>query len=268
MRALMKVGFGLLVLAVVLVALSYSMLRASGATSTSQGRQVAREVRAVPGAIESVALDGPIDLTLRYGATPALHVSGEQRLLGNVEVTQEGKELHIGIRGMVLRHREPLAVELVLPGVTEVTLTGTGSSTINGFSGERIALQLNGSGSVRFNGRFRQVEVGLSGSGDMDVNGGAAVDKFETSLMGSGSITVVGTARELDAQSSGSGRLDAEHLRADVVTLSQTGSGDSTVQARSKLDIRISGSGDVEVHGNPGERTTSRTGTGSVNYID
>ena len=268
MRALIKVGFSLLVLACVLVALSYSMLRANGSSATGQGRQVAREVRALPGGVDAVALDGPIDLTLRYGATPALQVSGEQRLLGNVEVTQEGSVLHIGIRGMVLRHREPLEVELVLPALTAVTLSGNGDSNVNGFSGERIALQLNGSGSARFNGRYREAEVGLSGNGDVDINAGAAVERIAARLMGSGSMTLVGNARELDAQSSGSGRLDAEHLRAETVTLSQTGSGESIIQARSKSAITISGSGDVEVHGDPGERSTSRTGTGSVNYVE
>ena len=268
MRALIKVGFSLLILACVLVALSYSMLRANGTTATSQSRQVAREVRAVPDGVDAVALEGPIDLTLRYGATPGLHVSGEQRLLGNVEVTREGPLLHIGIRGMVLRHRQPLEVELVLPALSAVTLSGSGDSTVNGFSGERIAVKLNGSGSLRFNGRFRQVEVGLSGNGDVDLNAGAAVERMEARLMGSGSMTVVGNARELDAQSSGSGRFDAEHLRAETVALAQTGSGDSVVQARGKSAIAISGSGDVEVHGNPAERTTSRTGTGSVSYVE
>jgi hypothetical protein len=262
MRSLMKVGFSLLLLAAVLVALSYSMLKASGTVSAAEGRAVAQDTRPVPAGVEIVELDGPIDLNLRYGATPMLRVSGEQRMLGNVEVTGDGKILRIGIRGMVLRHREPLVVELVLPVLTAVTI----DSTINGFSGDAIAVQLNGSGSVRFNGRYRDATVGLTGSGDLDVNGGAAMDRVETRLMGSGSITVSGTTRALEADTTGSGRLDAEHLRASEVTLSQTGSGDSVVQARDTIRITLSGSGDVEVYGNPAERSTSRTGSGSVTY--
>ena len=266
MRALMRVGFALLVLAAVLIALSYSMLRATGTTTAAERREVAQDTRTVPAGIEAVELDGPIDLNLRYGATPAMQVSGEQRMLGNVEVTGDGKVLHIGIRGMVLRHREPLVVELVLPGLAGVTIDGSGDSTVNGFSGEKVAVQLNGSGSVRFNGRYRDATVGLTGSGDLDVNGGAAMDRVETRLMGSGSITVSGTTRALEADTTGSGRLDAEHLRASEVTLSQTGSGDSVVQARDTIRITLSGSGDVEVYGNPAERSTSRTGSGSVTY--
>jgi len=266
MRSLMKVGFSLMLLAAVLVALSYSMLKASGTVSAAEGRAVAQDTRPVPAGVEIVEVDGPINLNLRYGATPLLRVSGEQRMLGNVEVTGDGKVLRIGIRGMVLRHREPLVVELVLPVLTSVTIEGSGDSTINGFSGDAIAVQLNGSGSVRFNGRYRDATVGLTGSGDLDVNGGAAMDRMETRLMGSGSITVSGTTRALEADTTGSGRLDAEHLRASDVTLSQTGSGDSAVQARDNIRITLSGSGDVEVYGNPAERSTSRTGSGSVTY--
>lgn len=266
MRALMRIGFALLLLAAVLIALSYSMLRATGTSIAAERREVAQDTRTVPAGIEVVELDGPIDLNLRYGAIPSLQVSGEQRMLGNVEVDASGKVLHIGIRGMVLRHREPLVIDLTLPVLNAVRIDGSGDSSINGFSGDEVEVQLNGSGSVRFNGRFRNARVNLSGSGDLDVNGGAAMDRVETRLMGSGRITVVGTARELDASTTGSGHLDAEHLRADDVTVSQAGSGDSAVQARSKVKVSLSGSGDVEVYGNPAERSISRAGSGSVSY--
>ncbi|MFC0251851.1 head GIN domain-containing protein [Massilia consociata] len=268
MRALLKVGFSLLLLAFVLIGLSYSMLRANGVASASEGRQVASETRPVPAGITAVDLNGPIDLTLRYGATPSLKVRGEARLLGNVDVTREGAILHVGIRGMVLRHRRPLEVELVLPSLASVTVDGSGDSTVNGFSGERIEVRMEGPGSLRFNGRFRQVNAALSGSGELDLNAGAGVDRFEAALTGSGSLTIVGSARELHATASGSGELDARHLRAASVEVGQTGSGSSTVQARQRVKASISGSGDIEVFGNPAERSISRSGSGSVTFPD
>ena len=48
MRALLKVGFSLLLLAFVLIGLSYDMLRANGVASAAEGRQVASETREVP----------------------------------------------------------------------------------------------------------------------------------------------------------------------------------------------------------------------------
>jgi len=268
MRGLLKVGFSLLVLAVVLIGLSYGMLRANGVAAAAEGRQLGSQSRDVPGGVNAVDLNGPIDLTLRYGATPSLTVRGETRLLGNVDVNRDGATLQIGIRGMVLRHRRPLEVELVLPNLSSIKVNGSGDSTVNGFSGERIAVRMEGPGSLRFNGRFRQVEASLSGSGELDLNGGAGIDAVEAALSGSGTLTVVGSARTLAANASGSGELDARHLRADSVKVSLSGSGSSTVQAERTVAASVSGTGDIEVHGNPGERSVSRTGTGSVTFSD
>lgn len=268
MRGLLKVGFSLLLLAFVLIGLSYGMLRANGVAAAAEGRQLASETREVPAGVKEVDLNGPIDLTVRYGATPSLKVSGESRLLGNVDVNKEGAILHIGIRGMVLRHRRPIEVELVLPLLASVTVDGSGDSTVNGFSGERIEVRMEGPGSLRFNGRFRQVNAALSGSGELDLNGGSGIEQFEASLTGSGHMTIVGSTRELSATASGSGELDARHLRADNVKVGQTGSGSSTVQAQRVVAASISGSGDIEVVGNPAERSISRTGSGSVTFTE
>lgn len=268
MRALLRVGFSLLLLAFVLIGLSYAALRANGVSAAAEGRRLASETREVPAGVSAVDLEGPIDLTLRYGAAPSLEVRGESRLLGNVDVSQEGEVLHIGIRGMVLRHHRPLQVELVLPRLERVTVDGGGDSTVNGFSGERIEVRMEGRGSLRFNGRFREVDAALSGNGELDLNGGAGIERFDAVLTGSGHMTIVGSTRELQANASGSGELDARHLRADRVQVSQTGSGRSTVHARETLAASISGSGDIEVTGNPAERSVSRTGSGAVTFSD
>ena len=268
MRALLKVGISLLLLAFVLIGLSYAALRANGVTAAAEARQVASETRAVPDGVRAVDLEGPIDLTLRYGAVPSLKVSGESRLLGNIDVSQENEVLHIGIRGMVLRHRRPLEVELVLPRLEKVTVDGGGESTVNGFSGERIEVRMEGRGSLRFNGRFREVDAALSGNGELDLNAGSGIERFDAVLTGSGHMTIVGSTRELRANASGSGELDARHLRADRVHVSQTGSGQSSVHARETLAASISGSGDIDVTGNPAERSVSRTGSGAVTFLE
>lgn len=268
MRALIRVAIAMLVLAAVLVGLGYSMLRASGTSIVQEGRELATEQREVGAATRSVVLEGPIDLTVRQGTTASLSVSGERRLLGNVEVRQDGEQINIGIRGMVLRHRQPLQVSLVLPQLDSLSTAGSGDATVNGFSGQFMSIAMNGSGDVRFNGRFKQLDLEVNGSGDLDLNGGAAIDRVQARLIGSGHLTVVGNTRELDAHNKGSGELSAEHLRAETVALAQTGSGNSTVQAYRQVRINNTGSGRIAVHGNPRERSSSRTGSGEVSFVD
>lgn len=269
MRGLMKVGLSLLLLALVLIGVSYAMLKAQGVQRplNVEGRMVDSETRSVGARVTTVELSGPINLTLRQAMTPSLEVRGEQRMLANVETTVEGDTLHIGTRGIVLRHREPLQVTLSLPALEQLRVDGSGVSTVSGFAGERIEVQLDGSGEVKFNGRFRQVATGLHGSGELEMSAGSS-DQVEAEVVGSGRMTLVGSARELRVQSAGSGELDAQHLRADTVSVKQQGSGTTRVHARQSVAVTLSGSGDVDVAGNPNERSVSRTGSGEASFSD
>jgi hypothetical protein len=269
MRALLKTGFALLLLAFVLIGVSYSMLRAQGASGPSSpgSRLVATEKRAVADTVTSVDLSGPINLTLRQGQAAALEVRGEQRLMANIETSIEGGTLHIGPRGLLLRHRQPIDVSLTLPALDTLNVNGSGDTTVSGFAGERLELTLDGSGSVRFNGRYRDITAALHGSGDLEVTGGSSERVIATSV-GSGNLTLVGATRALHAEVQGSGELDARHLRAEQVHLSHTGSGSSAVYASGEAKVELSGSGDATVYGNPRRRDVSRHGSGSVDFRD
>ncbi|MES2149121.1 MAG: DUF2807 domain-containing protein [Pseudomonadota bacterium] len=267
MRGLFKVGLSLLLLAFLLIGLSYSMLRAQGISGSSSpgSRTIASETRTLGKDIRQVELSGPIDMTLRQGPVASLLVRGEQRMLGNVEATQDGDTLHIGTRGMLLHHRQPLQVVLVLPSIENLSIHGSGDSTINGFSGERIDVQLHGSGNVKFNGRYKDVMAGVHGSGELEMNGGNS-DKVNVELVGSGQMTVVGACKEFKAEQTGSGDLNAEHLTADQAALEMHGSGTSSILARKVAAVTVRGSGDVSVYGSPSERSVSKTGSGEVNF--
>jgi hypothetical protein len=117
MRSLFKIGFGLLLLSFVLIGASYSVLRAQGTAGQSSpgSRLVASDKRTLERAVGAVEVSGPINLTLRQGAEPALEVRGEQRLLANIDTSIDGDTLHIGPRGILLRHRQPIEVLLTLP---------------------------------------------------------------------------------------------------------------------------------------------------------
>jgi len=270
MRVLVKVGFGLLLLAFILIGLSYTMLRAQGTSRPAniEGRNVASEKRSIDKAIRSIDLNGPIDLTLRQGAVASLEVRGEQRMLGNVDTTIENGTLHIAIKGrLVLHHRVPLQVVLVLPEIENLKFMGSGDSTVNGFSGDRVDLQLHGSGSVKFNGRFRDVSAAVRGSGEMELNGGSSSEKVQVEVVGSGEMTVVGAAKEFRVEQTGSGDLNAEHLTCERANVELQGSGSAVILAKRSIDVTLRGSGDITVHGNPDERVVNRTGSGSVDFV-
>jgi hypothetical protein len=269
MRGLFKVGFGLLVLALLLIGASYSMLRAQGtAGAASPGsRLLATDKRTLGASVSEVELSGPINLSLRQGSKASLEVRGEQRLLANVDTTVEGNTLHIGPRGILLRHRQPIEVTLVLPSLERLNLGGSGQHSVSGFSGDSINLNVDGSAGLRFHGRYREIDAALHGTGEVELTGGNA-DRVNADLKGSGHMTLVGSARELHAEIAGSGELDARHLRAEQVELSHQGSGTSAVYASKRVQVEMTGSGNITIYGNPDNRAVSRNGSGSVSFQD
>jgi hypothetical protein len=269
MRALFKVGFGLLVLALLLIGASYSMLRAQGSSGAASpgSRLLATEKRTLGASVGEVELSGPINLTLRQGTSASLEVRGEQRLLANVDTTVEGNTLHIGPRGILLRHRQPIEVTLVLPTLERLSIGGSGQHSVSGFSGDRIDVNVTGSAGLRFHGRYREIEAALHGTGEVELTGGNA-DRVNADVQGSGHMTLVGGARELHAEIAGSGELDARHLRAEQVKLSHQGSGTSAVYASKRVQVEMTGSGNITVYGNPDNRAVSRNGSGSVSFQD
>jgi hypothetical protein len=269
MRVLMKIGFVLLALAVVLTGTAYLVLRnhsVAGSTNP-EGRLLATETRSVTKNVTTIDISGPIDMTVRYGPVPSLEVRGEQRMLANIVTNVDGSRLHITSRGLMLSHRHPLQVVLVLPSLASLTVNGSGDSTVDGFSGENVELHMAGSGSLKFNARFRHVTAGLHGSGDMDLDVGNS-DRVDAQVVGSGTITVAGSCTELSAETTGSGEIDAQHLRAETVNMRQFGTGSSTVNAHASVAVSVNGNGDVEVYGNPSQRSVSRSGNGDVTFND
>ena len=77
---------------------------------------------------------------------------------------------------MLLHHRNPLQVVLVLPSLESVSINGSGASTVNGFIGDKADVQLHGSGNLKFNGRYREV-VGRHATAAAKSNSMAAAAK-------------------------------------------------------------------------------------------
>jgi hypothetical protein len=105
--------------------------------------------------------------------------------------------------------------------------------------------------------------VQLTGSGDVDVSGLNA-QQFAAVLPGSGRIVVSGIAQSVDARLSGSGQLKLSDLRAQDVAAEVSGSGDVAVYASQTLDAKVSGSGSIRYAGNPAQVNRDVSGSGSI----
>jgi Putative auto-transporter adhesin, head GIN domain len=228
-----------------------------------------RESRAIDARVTRITLRGAVSLVVHQGAIPSLIISGNKDGVARVITEQHGDTLEIssekrtGIR--LGWHKEKINAELTVPTLQEFVSQGVGSTTISGFSGEKINITQGGAGSLTMNARYRAVDASLGGAGSfkLDANG---AERIDLRLGGAGHITMTGQAKSLYARLSGVGSLEAENLRADTVDLSMSGIGSATVFARSNASLVLSGMGSATVYGNPVNRSASTSGMGKVHW--
>lgn len=117
-------------------------------------------------------------------------------------------------------------VAIVLPNIAAISIQGSADVTLFDLEQDELELKVSGSGDIEASGKVQHLEIDIAGSGDVDV-------------------------RELVAQ------------QADI---SVAGSGDVDAMVKQAVRVRITGSGDVQICGNPIQRDIRVSGSGDARF--
>ena len=203
------------------------------------------ELRQV-GSFESISNAGSAEVIVKYG-DQKVYVDGPFNLLSDYETKVENGTLKLGFKkNFTTKNFSKITVTIYTKELKNLTSSGSGSIKVPGniaFKNE-VSFRVSGSGNVLVdNGKFDELNLGVSGSGH---------------------IKVSGTAREVDASISGSGSIAAIGLSADNVSAKCSGSGKMKITANKELDASISGSGNITYAGNASVKRVSVSGSGKV----
>jgi hypothetical protein len=194
---------------------SNSATEGSGVSAT-QARDLA--------VFNSVELAGSNNVVIRVGEEHSVVVKADDNLLDRVTTeVQSGKLVIANTRGSFTTET-PMSVEVSVPTLNALTLTGSGNIVVNGIETESL----------------------------------------KVTLPGSGTLTGSGTATRLDVAVSGSGTVQFMRLVATDVRAVVSGLGSIFVTATESLDASVSGSGAILYTGNPQDVTKSVSGTGAI----
>lgn len=196
----------------------------SSSNPTNEGSGVpATQVRHTA-AFHRVELAGANNVVIRVGEEQSVVVTADDNLLDRVTTEVQSGKLVIGNTPGSLTTRSPMSVEVKVPTLDALTLSGSGNIVVTGIDAERLDVTLPGSGM----------------------------------LTGSGSATL------LDVKVGGSGTVQLTRLVANDVRVAVSGSGSIFVTATESLDASVSGSGAILYTGNPQRVTRSVTGAGAI----
>ena len=210
---------------------------------------VTTQDRSISG-FSDVESSGFFDVYLSSGNTQNVRVEADDNLHEYIETTVNGNELEIDTRdGYRIKTNKDIKIYITSPEFNKVHLSGSGNIiSQNQIKGnDKIDLSVSGSGNIKVDLHAPSVDAHMSGSGDVNLSGEAR--KFEGSLSGSGNI------RAMD-------------LKTEETSIRISGSGNADVFASTKLDVRVTGSGDVRYKGGVQQVTSNITGSGSVKKMD
>jgi hypothetical protein len=161
---------------------------------------------------------------IRVGEEQSVVVKADDNLIDRVTTEVKSSTLVVGTTSGSFTAKTPMRVEITVPTLGTLTLTGSGNIVVDGVD----------------------------------------ADSFHVSLPGSGTVTGAGTAGQLDVAVDGSGTVQLTRLTAQDVRASVGGSGSVFVTAMASLDASVSGSGSIVYAGSPPSVTKSVSGTGAI----
>jgi phage gp45-like len=215
----------LIALAVVLL-IRYDVFGGSSSSSAVQGSGVAATQTRELQRFSSVELAGSDNVVVHVGGKQSVVVHADDNLLRHVTTQVQAGNLMIGNTSGSFTTKSPMSVEVSVPSLEALTLTGSGVISTTGIKTSSLTVRLSGSGVLRASGSATRLDVNLGGSGD------AQLEQL--------------TARDVHAVVSGSGRI--------------------LVTATRSLDASVPGSGAIVYSGNPAHVTTNITGNGVVTH--
>ncbi|HXZ72273.1 MAG TPA: head GIN domain-containing protein [Streptosporangiaceae bacterium] len=188
-----------------------------------QGSGVAATQSRLLPTFSSLDLAGSNNVTVAIGGRQSVVVHADSNLIRYVTTRVAAGTLVIGTTGSFTT-RSPMSVEVSVPSLAAVTLSGSGKISLTGIDAPRLTVMLPGSGRVYAAGTVTQLDVNLGGSGLAQLDSLAARDVHAV-VAGSGLIRVTATG-SLNAAVTGSGAII--YGGNPQVTSSVTGSGTVT----------------------------------------
>jgi hypothetical protein len=199
---------------------------------------------------DSVALLGPDSVRVEPGSNFSVRATGPQSALDRLAIRVEQGTLKVDRKrdhGWSLNWRKEngqVKVVVTMPLIRRANLSGAGDLDLLAPTvGDRFT-------------------AGLSGAGNLSIMAAAARD-IDISLSGSGDVTLKGKAAQLSASVSGSGNVDADALPVRTAQLNLSGVGNINARASDRVIGGLSGVGNIHVVG--GARCDIRkSGVGDV----
>jgi hypothetical protein len=199
----------------------------------------------------AINVGGPFDVYITQGSTESVKVEAPSDIIGRIITEVEGGTLKIYSKhesnNWSWGNNKKMVVYVTIKDVNAVLLAG--------------------SGDVYFKDGLKAKDLKVRVAGSGDITGKVDASSLDASISGSGDISLSGRAETSSVNVVGSGDFTAPNLVTVNTTVTIAGSGDARVNASSKLNASVVGSGDVHYTGGATSVSKSKSGSGDISRM-
>ncbi len=197
---------------------------------------------------DEIEAGGIFKFYIKQGDYKDIEITGEDKWLEKVKVSQSGGVLKFDIRGRDWDWRdnwessEKIYVYISTPELESVELSGASEAYIDGFKANRLTMDLSGFAQVDMDIEASKLEIEMDGGSKLTLRGN--INELTANVEGAASLDAFGSdTRYADVTTSGAARAKVNA----VVEMKADASGASTIiyDGDGKTDIRRSGAGSV-----------------------
>lgn len=210
-----------------------------------------------------------VEITQGSSFTTSITVSKD--LVDYLAVAQEGDLLSIKL---VPHHpftdftlkRLTARAKVTMPALTEVKLSGSSRATISGFkSANKLALVVSGASSASLD----KIETGTARfeiSGASKVTGDLKATQAEFVVSGASRLELTGSAESERLDASGASNLTLSFFTVTNADATVTGASQAVIDARTKLDVTLSGASRLTFRSNPSIGRLDVSGASTIKH--
>lgn len=194
---------------------------------------------------DQVSASGSEDVTITTGKAVSVVATGADRDLDRLDIRVDGNTLRIDHKKGSWRNwsSDDVKIRITLPALHGLRMSGSGDIVADSGGGPAFFVASSGSGNARVD-RINSPAVRISTSGSGDVTSSGKCTKLEIGVSGSSNINA-GGLQCTDAEVKISGSGDVKIFATGAANIRISGSGDVAVAGGARCNSRTSGSGDV-----------------------
>jgi hypothetical protein len=200
-----------------------------------------------------VDVGSALDLEITQGDSYSVTITAGKNIFDHIHVSQSGDILKISITGWSFGWwwgRSTPRVNITMPVLNSLELSGASSGTVNGFkSGEDFSAHISGASDLDIDmetGRFT-AEI----SGASNIKGRLTASGSDMDISGASDINLTGSGGDIKIEGSGASSAALTYYRVNNADVDFSGASDGSLDISGRLDVKLSGASHLKYTGNP-----------------